>query len=106
MAVNTQERPVVPSDAELAKALEPLRAAAEPMLHVLWHVRGVSQFNGERAPTFEEIGRVFAFVLEAEGRLGEVTDYVKGVRGSLEDLDCVRLLNNVSDDIDPEAADA
>lgn len=103
MPVNTETRPVFPSDAEFAAATEAMRAPIETVLALSWHIAGVADFKGERAPTFEDIGKVFAFTVEMDARMSELGGYIEDIRAHMSELDYVRELENRSDD--PERTD-
>lgn len=103
MPVNMETRPVFPSDAEFAAATEAMRAPIETVLALSWHIAGVADFKGERTPTFEDIGKVFAFTVEMDARMRELHDYLEVIRANMKELDYVRELENRSDD--PERTD-
>ncbi len=104
MPVKTEtRRPVFPTDAEFAEAAGAMRAPIEDVLHLSRHIAGVAHFEGERTPTFADIGKVFAFTVEMDARMSELGGYLKDIRANLSELDYVRELENRSDD--PERRD-
>jgi hypothetical protein len=101
----TDERVEIPTGAALAPIPDAIERVAQLLGSVRWNVVEVSRFKGERVPTFEDLGRLFAFSRDLDSRLEELTDNAKGIRDALGELDYVRLLNNVPDD-DPSEDDA
>lgn len=98
MPVKTDTRPVFPTDAEFAAAAEAMRAPIEDVLTLRWHIAGVADFKGERTPTFEDIGKVWAFLYEMDARMRELRDYIENIRRNLEGLDYCRVLENRPDE--------
>jgi len=92
----------VPDQAELREAIEPLRAVASALAHVQWRVSQVANVEADEettgatphgpTPTFEEIGRLFSFLVEASGRLDEIRDYVSRIDSNLRGLDYARIV--------------
>lgn len=107
MPVMTEtERPVFPTDAEFAAAAASIQSPVEKFCNLRWHIDGVARFKGERAPTFEDIGKVWAFLYDVDNRMMELLDSIENIRGNLTELDYVRVLENVSDNPAEDGDDA
>src|SRR5205809_177960 len=87
-----------PTADEWILAYDAISEAIVDIMNVSWKVARIAEFKGARAPTFEDIGHVYANALDLESRLEELAGYVRQVKGSLPGLDYVRALNNEPDD--------
>lgn len=63
-----------------------MREPIEQVLNLARHIAGVGDFKGERAPTFEDIGKTFAFTLEMDDRMKELHGYLENIRANLKEL--------------------
>jgi hypothetical protein len=89
---------VLPTSEELAAALALLREAPN-VISVSSAVRLVAEFEGNQAPTLEDIGRLYVWARDARRYLDEALNYVTQVDDALYELDYVR----VHDNVDPDA---
>jgi hypothetical protein len=88
----------LPTEAQLVNALSKLRDAPEGALDVLAPVRKVASFEGPAAPTLQDIGRLYVWILDARSYLNEGLRYVEELEHALGRLDEVRLCENVNPD--------
>jgi hypothetical protein len=72
----------------LGRAVKALLNAVHPIYY------GVAAFKAERAPTFEEIGRVVAFTEAIRGQVEEVASWFGTLEQAPARLEYVRLLDN------------
>jgi hypothetical protein len=54
--------------------------------------------GGKKAPTLEDIGRLYVFLRTFESDFREIEGYLRAIRESLFDLDFVRIQENVNPD--------
>ncbi|HEX9599180.1 MAG TPA: hypothetical protein VF963_07365 [Gaiellaceae bacterium] len=86
-----------PTEQEWRAAYDAINASIEPVMQVGWKIDRIAEFRGVRAPTFEDIGRIHAGSIDLEGRLDELSGWVRDIEKALKELDYVRVLNNVPD---------
>jgi hypothetical protein len=92
---------VPPGPAQVEEAIATLNKAAKDLVLAGGQVSRVSRFEGDQPPTFEDVGRMYAFALELRARLNEMDSYVTGIEKALRDLDYVREQGNVDPDTRP-----
>ena len=94
-----EKRVAFPSEADFETALDRLKAAIEAVNAVRWKLWAISTFRGEHEPSFEQLGRVYAFKIDADFDLCELKSYIQALEPILRDLDYVRVCGNVNPDV-------
>jgi hypothetical protein len=91
----TKIKPVqLPTEADLERGVEALRDAVDTLSGISHRVMRAGYFEGTQAPTLEDIGRLYAWVLNARPEVEQLAGYVKSLAGSIDELDYVRLCEN------------
>ncbi len=88
----------VPSAEQLARSLSALSAAERAVADVSFAVSKVAGFEGTETPTYDDLGRAFAWTIEAKAYVDELERYIAVVTDELENLDYVRECGNVDPD--------
>jgi hypothetical protein len=103
MATTAKQPVTLPTPEELKEASEALYVGASPLTSIAWRVERVGGIDeeddslikrqdGDEVPTFEHLGRLFSFVLDARLTLQELEDTLERVSEGLRDLDYTRAL--------------
>jgi hypothetical protein len=99
MTTTAPDLAAMPTEEAMERVLRLIsRDLAGATLAVSHPVGRIAKFNGKEAPTLEDIGRLYVFVVDATQSLNEVQGYIENVRKSLYDLDYVRIQENVNPD--------
>ena len=103
MATTAKQPVTLPTPEELKEASEALYVGAQPLASIAWRVERVGGIDeeddslikrqdGDEVPTFEHLGQLFSFVLDARLTLQELESTLERVRKGLRDLDYTRAL--------------
>jgi hypothetical protein len=108
MATTANQPVTLPTPEELLEASQALGAGAQPLASIAWRVERVGGIDkeddslikrqdGDEVPTFEHLGQLFSFVLDARLTLHELEGAVERIAKGLEDLDYTRALGGKMD---------
>jgi hypothetical protein len=95
-----QRRVEFPSQDEWALALVAVDGAIRAVMNVMWKLERIGEFKGARTATLEDIGLVYCRSVDLKSRLEELNGW--GFKDVLANIDYVRALNNVPEDVDDD----
>ena len=97
----------LPGTHELAAAVRLLSQATEAVLGIKHAATSVGNAHPDeesvgrepqgRAPTFEDLGRIYSFAIEARASVAELDGYVTALERNLQDLDYARAVRSRGD---------
>jgi hypothetical protein len=106
-ATTTPDLAVMPTEEELRRVIHVVTEdLADAMLKVSYPVKRIANWQGRKAPTLEDIGRLYVFLRTFEEDFREIERYLRDIRESLYDLDFVRSQDNVNPEPPDEDDDA
>jgi DNA repair ATPase RecN len=91
MAASTAAPAVMPTEDQFNRAKDALEEAVKRLLDVRGSIDRFAEDKDARPPTFDDVGRVYAFRFDARSYVDEITEAVASLDGALEELDYVRV---------------